>query len=201
MANRIVYTLSDEKISVAHPMEMDKETILSWQKYVVENKILQPFEQIWEPVIDPQTVASNRYEGCRIPFVFFENRKQHGITVQRFGYNGVTIALSECNAQIEIVDTEFSEFADFELWKIEFEQFSKSVNHHIAYFDFHTVDDRIKKDDDSIGCVLSAFTYAQIAHFIDTATTYNATKTLALLLDYKNKNFADFDPMEEFVLE
>ena len=36
---------------------------------------------------------------------------------------------------------------------------------------------------------------------IKVATENNCTNVTALLLDYKNQNFADFDPMEEFSLE
>ena len=49
--------------------------------------------------------------------------------------------------------------------------------------------------------MLSGFSLAQITEFIKVATENNCTNVTALLLDYKNQNFADFDPMEEFSLE
>ncbi len=41
----------------------------------------------------------------------------------------------------------------------------------------------------------------KLVDFINVANENNATNILSLLLDYKNKNFADFDPMTEFVLD
>lgn len=37
--------------------------------------------------------------------------------------------------------------------------------------------------------------------YIAAAQEANAVNVLALLLDYKNTHFADFDPMDEFTLE
>ena len=49
--------------------------------------------------------------------------------------------------------------------------------------------------------MLGGFTFAQIMEFISVAQESNAINVLALLLEYKNKNFSEFNPMEEFVLE
>ena len=48
---------------------------------------------------------------------------------------------------------------------------------------------------------LPRFTLAQISEFIKVAGESNATNVMALLLEYKNANFPDFDPMDEFTLE
>ena len=55
--------------------------------------------------------------------------------------------------------------------------------------------------DTSIVDILSQFTLAQITDFIKVATESNSTNVIAMLLEYKNKNFADFDPIEEFSLD
>ena len=47
----------------------------------------------------------------------------------------------------------------------------------------------------------SSFTLAQITEFIAAAQETNAVNVLAALMEYKNNNFADFDPMNEFTLE
>ena len=49
--------------------------------------------------------------------------------------------------------------------------------------------------------VLSRFTLAQITEFINVAVENNCTNVSAILLDYKNRIFADFDPMDAFSLE
>ena len=48
---------------------------------------------------------------------------------------------------------------------------------------------------------IGRFTLAQIAEFIAAAQEAQAVNVLALLLEYKNAHFADFDPMDEFTLE
>jgi len=49
--------------------------------------------------------------------------------------------------------------------------------------------------------MLDNFTLAQIMEFISAAQEANAPNVLALLLNYKKENFADYDPMDVFVLE
>ena len=60
--------------------------------------------------------------------------------------------------------------------------------------------DKTKKDDISVQELLKYFNFAQIIELINIAQKENAVNVLALLIDYKNSNFADLDPMEEFVL-
>ena len=56
-------------------------------------------------------------------------------------------------------------------------------------------------DDISVEEILPMFTLAQIMEFINAASENNCTNVLAVLLDYKNRTFIDFDPMEEFSLD
>lgn len=48
---------------------------------------------------------------------------------------------------------------------------------------------------------IGRFTLAQVTEMIRVAQEAQAVNVLALLLEYKNAHFADFDPMEEFTLE
>ena len=75
------YEITDAPIKVAHPMEMEKEDVSSWQKYYSMHDLKQPFDQIWEPVIDPDTISKNRYADCMIPFYRFNGQEKHGIQV------------------------------------------------------------------------------------------------------------------------
>ena len=61
--------------------------------------------------------------------------------------------------------------------------------------------DRIARDDTSVESILPSFTLAQITEFIRVATESGSTNVTALLLNYKNQNFADYDPMEAFSLD
>ena len=49
--------------------------------------------------------------------------------------------------------------------------------------------------------LLDGFTLAQITEFTAVAQEAKSTNVLALLMEYKNTHFADFDPMDEFTLE
>ena len=53
----------------------------------------------------------------------------------------------------------------------------------------------------SVADLLPGFTLAQITEFIRLATENTCTNVTVILLDYKNKHFASFDPMEEFSLD
>ena len=56
-------------------------------------------------------------------------------------------------------------------------------------------------DDMTITDMLPDLSYAQIIEYINIANDNGANNVLAMLMDYKNANFADFDPMDEFVLD
>jgi len=88
-----------------------------------------------------------------------------------------------------------------EISEFGFAKYTRQVNHIVAYLDRITARDRIRKDDLSVMDLMPGFTLAQITEFIAAAQEANAVNVLAALLEYKNVNFADFDPMAEFTLE
>ena len=75
------------------------------------------------------------------------------------------------------------------------------MNHIVTILDGLTVEDRITKDDVTVAEAFPGYTLAQITEFISAAQEAKATNVLALLLEYKNAHFADYDPMDEFTLE
>ena len=204
-SNGTSYTIGNEEITVAHPMEMESSDLNAWQKYFSAHGIKQPFEQIWEPVIDAKSVKEDRYKGCMIPYYRFLNKEKHGINVVDEDYHdSITITLSDCKANIYRIDYSWHSINvedRFEIKNIAAHPFTRKANHIIAYFDRVTIYDRIRKDDVGFINLLPHFTLAQITDFIKVATESNSTNVMAMLLDYKNKNFADFDPMEEFSLD
>lgn len=199
------YSIGDAEIALAHPMDMTRNDVTDWQKWFTANGIKQPFEQIWEPVVEPNSVTEDRYRGCMIPYYRFLGQNKHGIYVEDEDFhNEIDISFDDCNADIQRIDWlrhEISPDHRFEIQRFCVEQFTRKANHIIAYLDRVTIYDRIRKDDTGISSFLPQFTLAQITEFIKVATENNCTNVTALLLDYKNQNFADFDPMEEFSLE
>ena len=200
------YTITDKpKIRVAHPMEMSPTDIEMWQKYFTAHGLKQPFTQIWEPVRKAEDIKEDRYKNCMIPYYRFLNMEKHGITVQDYDFHDeIDISFDCCSAYVERIDLHRHavESTDrFEIKEISFEKYTRKVNHLIAYLDRITVWDRVQKDDTSVMDQIPGFTLAQITEFITAAQEANAVNVLAALLEYKNANFADFDPMAEFTLE
>ena len=200
------YVISDKnKISIAHPMDMSADDVAAWQKYFTAHGLKQPFMQIWEPVIAPETIMNDRYKGCIIPYYRFVKQEKHGIYVSDENFhNEISISFDDCYADVERIDwlrhmIEMNH--NFEVTLFKFKKYTRKVNHVVAYLDRVTVYGRILKDDVSIASQMDRFTLAQITEFINAAIENNCTNVTALLLDYKNKCFSDFEPMDEFVLE
>ncbi|MBQ3490717.1 MAG: leucine-rich repeat protein [Clostridia bacterium] len=197
--------LPDFDISLAHPMEMDKNDLTAWQKYFTANDLRQPFEQIWEPVISPETINEDRYLGCAIPYYRLTKREKHGIFVTDEDFHDIIeITFKDCKTKIERLDWKFHEIAPddpFEVQSFSFDRYTRTVNHIAAYLDRVTVYSRILKDDISIERFLHNFTLAQIMEFIGIAAANGCVNVTALLMEYKNKTFSDFDPMDIFSLD
>ena len=199
------YEIGNAEIMLAHPMEMNAEDLSAWQKYFVANNIKQPFEQIWEPVVDQNTVTKDRYKGCMIPYYRFTGKQKHGIFVEDFDFhNEIKIRCKNCTTVVERIDFGYHEINPedrFEITEFSFGKYTRMTNHIAAYLDRITVYGRIAKDDVSVARLLPGFTLAQITEFIRIATENNAVNVTALLLNYKNEVFPDFDPMDEFSLD
>ena len=199
------YEIGKTKISLAHPMEMTAEDLSAWQSYFVKNGLKQPFEQIWEPAIDKDSIKKDRYKGCMIPYYRFTGKNKHGISVTDEDFHNIIyIEFKDLVADMERIDWE-RHYIDpnhrFEITNITFKKYTRMANHIIAYLDRITIYDRIAKDDVSILNMLDGFTLAQIMEFIRIASENNAVNVTAMLLNYKNENFPDFDPLAEFSLD
>ena len=192
------YTLTDEPVKVAHPMEMTKEDVEAWQHYFTSNALRQPFEQVWEPVADSSLVKPGRYDGCTVPLYALMNKEKHGIVME--GRSQIT--LKDCSADLIYIEGHHDWVNnEFEVKNFTFKTYTRQVNHIVVHLDKATVAGRVKKDDVSVSQWFDRFTLAQIQSFIDLANENKATNVLALLLEYKEKTFPDFDPMAEFTLE
>ena len=199
------YTLSDAPVSLTHPKDMRPAEVAVWQKYFTSHGLKQPFEQVWEPVVAAKTVNKDRYAGCMIPYYRFIKQEKHGIHVRDEDFhNEITIWMDDCNVNVERIDWERHAIDinhRFEIKEFAFKKYTRQVNHLVTYFDRITVYDRIRNDDVSVAEILPRFTLAQITEFINVAVENNCTNVSAILLDYKNRTFSDFDPMDAFSLE
>lgn len=199
------YSIGNQSIAVAHPMKMTGAEITAWQKYFTAHGLKQPFAQVWEPVIVPATIKKDRYKDIGIPYFRFINQAKHGITVEDYDFHDeIEISFAGCDAKVERIDWERHSIDPnhrFEVTEFGFKKYTRQVNHIAGLLDKWTVYGRILKDDISITEQLSQFTLAQITDFIKLASDNNCPNCTAALLEFKNANFSDFNPMEEFTLE
>lgn len=199
------YTMSEQKVALAHPMDLKKEDLGQWQRYFTSRGLKQPFEQVWEPVVDPANITADRYEGCMIPFYRLNGQSKHGIWVTDENFHSeIYISFEDCEVEVERIDWarhEINPEDRFEIISFAYPRYTRKVNHIAAYLDKITVFGRIAKDDITIADRLDSFTLAQITECIRIAQENNAVNVTTLLLEYKNTHFSDFDPMDEFVLE
>ena len=198
------YAIKDADIRVAHPIELDKEVVEAWQKYFTRNGLKQPFAQIWESVHSKADVADYRYAGIGIPFIRFRNREKDGINF-RFDYfaaDGYVMSFDGCNPDVILLDQSFDidNYSRFEIRSLGIREYTRKINHIVDYFDRVTIVDRIAADDTEIEQLLPRYTLAKITEFINIAIEKKANNCLALLMEYKNNNFNDYDPMDEFIL-
>lgn len=194
-------------ILVAHPLEMPQKEIAAWQEYFINNHLKQPFEQVWEPVYIEENIKEDRYEGCSIPVYKFSGKEAHGITSwgltaysEDFGFRLVDCELSaESETWRFVPGTTNNE--TYQLGKFKVNKMSRYANHIIYLLDRWTIEERIAKNDATIEAVLGAFTVAQLLQFISLASEKNSTNSLAVLMEYKNQVYGDYDPLMEFTLE
>ena len=102
---------------------------------------------------------------------------------------------------------------DFTVWQLhelpekvviknfKIKKLTRRNNHIIALLDRWTVAQRIAKDDISATQIIGNATLAQLTYYIEIAGENNATNCMAALLELKNKNYPDFDPMDEYSLD
>ena len=199
------YTITDEEIKIAHPMEMDKADVTAWQKYFSDNNLKQPFAQVWEPVRNPAQVKEDRYKGCRLEVYQFSGKDKHGI--HAYGVHAYSddfgFKLDDCKLGYECDTCRLDEIKGvyYTLGKFSFKKFTRKVNHIITILDKMTVSDRILKDDVSVVEQMNSFTVAQIIEFISMAQEAGAVNVTAALLEYRNNTYPDYNMMDEFVLD
>ena len=192
------FTFTDQPILLAHPMEMGSDLTAAWQTHFMTAGLKQPFEQVWEPVVDASLVKPGRYDDCTIELYHLMNKDKHGITMD----GQKKIILKDCSADLKCIEGHSDWVHNlFEVKNFKYKEYTRQVNHIVTLLDKGTIAGRIKKDDVTVAQWLDWFTLAQITVFIDLATESEAHNVTALLLDYKQQHFPGIDPMAEFTLD
>ena len=202
-----LYSLGEEDVCVAYPSEMDTQDLNRWQALFLAKKRKQPFEQIWEPVIPPETIRQDRYKGCTLNIYKFSNKEQHGIgTYGMIDYSeDFGFTLTDCELEAESSEGRFvhgvSDDAVYTLGDFRIVKASRVSNHIVGLLDRWTVSERVLKDEQDLGSALNSFTLAQIMELIELASRHSCANSLAVLLEDKNARFPEADPLAEFTLD
>ena len=208
-------------ICVAHVLQMKQNEVEAWQHCLTKLGRKQLFEQIWEPVYSGSIkISEDRYRE-----VIISNKERNALKTA-LKRRGIDVSAGELEREYDPYTGTYSfgtentmyfghsASLDYKisdnsgdiilggLWVATGKKANvREINAIILELDKVTGMARIKKDDVSVAGMLESFTLAQITEFIAVAQEANANNVLAVLLDYKNAHFADFDPMAEFTLD
>lgn len=198
------YDLTDEKVCVAHPLQMTKADVNAWRDYFARNGLKQPFEQVWERVVDRKSIKPDRYAGTPIPFYRFKGCEKHGITVTDSDYhNDIRIEFAGCTAKVDRLDWHRHqiEMTDrFEIKTFGFSRYTRAVNHIVAYLDKLCIYPRIADNDMTVMEEVDDCTLAQIIDYIGVASESGATELAAALLEYREERFPEYSSVESLLL-
>ena len=199
------YEVGDKPVKVAHPMEMEQEDLARWQKYFTSHGLKQPFEQVWEPLVNFDTVQENRYKDMILPANQLRGQEKHGITFEYqydtcmlwTGFADLSLDCGFTHAQGHFLEPD----ATVIFGKLKVKKAGRAANHVLARLDKWLAAERVKKDDATVVDILDSFTLAQVTELLNLAIENQCVNCTAALLEYKNQKFPDFDPMEIFTLE
>ena len=200
------YAVGKGKIKLAHPMEMRPEEVTAWQKYFTSHGLKQSFAQIWEPAVDFDAIKPDRYKGAKVPAYRFKDQEKHGISFDfAIGPSELYIGLNGCELTFDggtAVERHYLNLTgELVLDEFKVQTRNRRSNHIVALLDQWTVYGRVANDDASVVKSLDSFTLAQVTEILNFAIENQRVNCTAALLEYKNKKFPDFDPMEIFTLE
>ena len=214
-------------IALAHVLSMQPKDLYDWQKYLTKNQIVQPFGQMWEPIINwSENDVQERYKdavltkdarsalkkalgtwGVDVHSEEMEREFDH--RAGKYVYSNVgTMNFGNCFMMDYTVNDDgntltFGKGAMASWNNLSDVYVNRAMNAILYHMDISLVRRSVEQDRVHVFTedVLSRFTLAQITEFINVAVENNCTNVSAILLDYKNRIFADFDPMDAFSLE
>lgn len=195
---------TDKKVVVAHVMEMELNEIDNWRHYFTKNMIRQPFEQIWELIINFDYIKPDRYQSVKINKKILSGKSAHGIYFYYSDNYWVmdSASISFMNKELELELSEAQIDEDYVvLGELKINKQGRLANHVIYLLDKWTIFGRIAKNDISIMEYMDQYCASQILEFINVATKNNAEELTAALLDYKHKKYPDLDTFSDFLLE
>ena len=212
--NKCAIGESEYPIRIAHPIDMTEDERKRWQDYFVNNKIKQPFSQIWEAVIIEKMDDIGKIENWKISENEFNNIKKvlqkKGINTRRTtmlwsgneitASHGDVLFLTAYYEQLDDNNLIIKNFAEYTNTKA-FERQKRYINAAIFEYYKAMISTSITNDNAPLDEDLDKFTLEQIMTFIKIANDTKATKSSVKLLDYKNNKYGEFNYLDDLILD
>lgn len=155
--------------------------------------------------MDFSAVRKDRYQGLTLLANQLRSQDRHGIY---FNYDNGASELETGFADLDL-ECNFTQFqrhwmdqdARVVFGTLKVRKESRAANHVLVKLDRWLAAERVRKDDATVVDVLDCFTLAQVTELLNLAIENQCTNCTAALLEYKNRKFPDFDPMDVFTLE
>ncbi|MBR2790550.1 MAG: leucine-rich repeat protein [Eggerthellaceae bacterium] len=202
-----LYTLGTGKVAVAHPIEMDSSDISAWREYFIANNLEQPFVQVWEKVIDFRSFDSGRYLGFKIKAFRLLGHEDDGIRLVRGDYDEYGFAMLEIDggsAQIRVEDGSWHGGAPADLIEIMSIWFrsrkTRMANHIVYYLDSCCLYQRIASNDITVMDDIGTPSFTTLLSYLNLAVESGATELGALLIEYRDKHFPEYDSAASLML-
>jgi len=198
------------KIRVAHVFDMEDSDIAAWQQWLATHGCVQLFEQVWEPIICwNRKKLSNRYSKgvltnkgwCAVKAAL--SLRGFNVSEDRSRYdNSGTIQFGKC-LRLRYKEDEKTKSITFEDVRFSEDVGNREMNALLLELDKAMLSAQVARDNGAAltDQVLSEYTAAQIAGFMNVAISSKATRCMALLRDYRNKHFPEFASVSEFSLD
>lgn len=210
------------KIRPAHVLDLSEEETEKWRKYLLKHKTSLLIEQIWEPIIaySPRKI-SGRYTDIVLTnkerSKFKSTLKAKNIDVrsdlnesQYDPYQGTRV-FSDTNSMslgssmtiTYKIDPETKDITLGSDLKIRTTASKYEINAILFELDRFALKSFIARDEaENLNqAILDAFSAAQIIEFIDFASKNKSTNCAAVLQQYRNEKYPEYDAFSEFMLD
>lgn len=193
------YALTEDRISVAHPMDM--KDCSEWKQYFRSHHMKQPFRQLNEPVYSSNAIHPERYSSAALSFRSLMGMEIHGIHADIYEayYDVFTLfRLIGCHVKYDIGEYhEVLEDTEIILKSFTFDIYTRQVNHIVSILDRMTAVHRAGKNDVSVKDVLQYCSSDELQEMMRIAAENGCADVSAILLQWKKEHGSSRNSIEQ----